>query len=151
MGRATQKERKENSCFNHSKRILLEGYLFGRTGFPKITSRTQLAGIFKCDRKTSYNERARGSIEHTRRDLSTVLEYNAEYAQGIDNRPREAWDRANFWHWEIDTVRGGRGIERSCIDGKPRTRLFFAHSSAAGERGTNENHNMILRHFFAKD
>ena len=83
MGRVTQKERKENSCFNHSKRLLLEGYLLGRTGFPKITSRTRLAGIFKCDRKTIYNEITRGTVEHTRSDLSTVMEYNAEYAQGI--------------------------------------------------------------------
>ena len=42
------------------------------------------------------------------------------------------------------------GIERSCIDGKPRTKLYFAHPYTACERGTNENHNRILRRFFPK-
>ena len=317
MESLAQKERKENSCFNHDKRMLLEGYLFGKTGFPKITNRTRLAEIFNCDRKTIYNEIVRGTVEHTRSDLSTVREYNAEYAQNvadernanrgcvpkimldtalarelkryiveenyspyaavaelnakgwpsgtravektvynwvngglihgvsrtdlpnkgtkyrekgstrrysrakcaehsIDNRPKEADDRENFGHWELDTVKGGKdgstqclftmterksrkeiarkmpdakgkstveaidkiereigsdafrkifitmtcdggtefmdidGIERSCIDGKPRTRLYFAHPYTACERGTNENHNRILRRFFPK-
>nr|WP_288515943.1 IS30 family transposase [uncultured Treponema sp.] len=42
------------------------------------------------------------------------------------------------------------GIERSCIDGKQRTKLYFAHPYTACERGTNENHNRILRRFFPK-
>ena len=42
------------------------------------------------------------------------------------------------------------GIERSCIDGKPRTKLCFAHPYTACERGTNENHNRILRRLFPK-
>ena len=302
----------------------MEGYLFGKTGFPKITSRTRLAAIFNCDRKTIYNELVRGTVEHTRSNLTTVYEYNAEYAQNIaderntnrgcvpkimldtalsrelkryivdkgyspyaavaeldkngwpsetravektvynwvngglihgvertdlpnkgvkyrekgssrrysrakcaehsiDNRPKEADDRNNFGHWDsrrsfkrLDTVKGGKdtstqclftmterksrneiarkmpdakgestvavldriereigskefrrtfitltcdggsefmdiaGIERSCIDGKPRTKLFFAHPYMACERGTNERHNRILRRFFPK-
>lgn len=91
MDRVAQKERKENSCFNHSKRILLEGYLFGRTGFPIITSRTRLAAIFNCDRKTLHNEIVRGTVEHTRSDLSTAKEYNAECAQNIANRRNRNW------------------------------------------------------------
>ena len=83
MGIIAQKERKENSCFDHDKRILLEGYLLGKTGFPKITGRTQLARIFNCDRKTIYNEIKRGTVEHLKSDLSTVMEYNADYAQNI--------------------------------------------------------------------
>ena len=317
METLTHKERKENSCFDRNKRILLEGYLFGKTGFPKITSRTRLAAIFCCDRKTIYNEIVRGTVGHTRSDLSTVYEYNAEYAQNIadernanrgsmpkimldtalarelkrlivdmnfspyaaiaeldakgwpsgtravektvynwvngglihgisrtdlpnkgvkyrekgstrrysraecaahsiDSRPKEADDRGNFGHWELDTVKGGKdtstdclftmterrsrneiarkmpdakgkstvevldaiereigseafrrifvtmtcdggtefmdieGIERSCIDGKPRTKLYFAHPYTACERGTNERHNRILRRFFPK-
>ncbi|MBQ9539621.1 MAG: IS30 family transposase [Treponema sp.] len=285
--------------------------------FPKITSRTRLAVIFDCDRKTIYNEIKRGTVEYTRSDLSKVYEYNAEYAQkvadgrnanrgsvpkimldtalarelkrlvadegyspyavvaelnatgwpsstravektvynwvnegliygvsrtnlpnkgvkyrekgstrrysrakceehSIENRPKEADDRNNFGHWELDTVKGGKdtsteclftmterksrreiarkmpdakgkstvevldeierqigseafrrtfitmtcdggtefmegeGIERSCIDGKPRTKLYFAHPYTACERGTNENHNRILRRFFPK-
>ena len=312
-----QKERKENSCFDHDKRILLEGYLLGKTGFPKITGRTQLARIFNCDRKTIYNEIKRGTVEHLKSDLSTVMEYNADYAQNIadalnenrgcvpkimldtalarelrrlivdmnfspyaalaeletkgwpsktrcvektvynwvngglihgigrkdlpnkgvkyreagstrrysraecaahsiDMRPKDADDRNSFGHWELDTVKGGKdaptdclftmterksrkeiarkmpdakgkstvavldeierkigsgafrrifitmtcdggsefmdieGIERSCIDGRPRTKLYFAHPYTACERGTNENHNRILRRFFPK-
>ncbi|MBO8458665.1 MAG: hypothetical protein IAA81_10660, partial [Spirochaetes bacterium] len=59
-----RKERKEYSCFDNNKRVILEGYLLGKTGFPKITNRTQLAEIFKCDRKTIYNEIKRGTVEH---------------------------------------------------------------------------------------
>ena len=80
-----RKERKENSCFDNNKRMILEGYLLGKTGFPKITNRTQLAEIFKCDRKTIYNEIKRGTVEHLQSDLSTIFEYNAEYAQNIAN------------------------------------------------------------------
>ena len=69
-----RKERKENSCFDSNKRMILEGYLLGKTGFPKITSRTQLAEIFKCDRKTIYNEIKRGTAEHPQSDLSTIIE-----------------------------------------------------------------------------
>ncbi len=43
-----------------------------------------------------------------------------------------------------------QGIEHSCYDGDPRTRLYFAHPYTACERGTNENHNRMLRRFFPK-
>lgn len=56
---------------------------FRETGLPRITSWTQFAALFNCDRKTLYNETVRGTVEHTRSDLSTVMEYNAEYAQNI--------------------------------------------------------------------
>lgn len=317
MDNVTQKERKRNSCFNWDRRVLLEGYLLGKSGYPKITSRKQLAQIFGCDRKTIYNEIRRGLVEHTRSDLTKVIEYNAEFAQhnadfemngrgrksklgsdyvlckaikesivdrkyspyatlqnfenfgwpsqtrisektlynwinaeeipdvkrtdlpnkgvkykekgskkqfsrakcaehSIDKRPDEVKTRETFGHWELDTVKGGQdkptdclftmterksrdeiakkipdaksasvvavldriereigseafrrifvtltcdggtefmdieGIERSCIDGKPRTRLYFAHPYTACERGTNENHNRMLRRFFPK-
>ncbi len=294
MENLAQRRRKENCCFDHSKRLLLEGYLLGKRGFPKITVRTELAHIFGCDRKTIYNEIKRGLVEHTKSDLSVVLEYNADFAQlkadwentargrklkigkdfalcaelkrlivgenyspyaviaefnlkgwktetrfcektlynwinkgnvagvertdlpnkgvkykekgskrrysraqcaerSIDNRPKEVETRHSFGHWELDTVKGGAdkgteclftmterksrreiarkipdakgksvvealdkiereigseafrrifitltcdggtefmdiaGIERSCIDGKPRTKLYFAH------------------------
>ena len=88
-----RKERKENSCFDNSKRMILEGYLLGKTGFPKITNRTQHAEIFKCDRKTIYNEIKRGTVEHLQSDLSTIFEYNAEYAQNI---AKQAYRRNAF-------------------------------------------------------
>lgn len=81
MENLSQGRRKENSCFDHKRRLLLEGYLLGSRGFPKITGRTELARIFRCDRKTIYNEIKRGLVEHTKSDLSKVLEYNADYAQ----------------------------------------------------------------------
>lgn len=40
------------------------------------------------------------------------------------------------------------GIERSCISGKRRTRLYFA--IATYEREVNEVHNRMLRRFFRK-
>ena len=317
MKKVSQRSRKENSCFNYEKRLLLEGYLLGKQGYPKITQRTTLSRIFGCDRKTIYNEIKRGLVAHIKSDLSTVVEYNADYAQqdadlqntargrnlkigtdfllcerirhlivekhyspyavlqyfehtgwptatrmcektlynwvyaahipgvsgsalpnqgvkyrakssprrfrrpkcaehSIDTRPKEVMDRKTFGHWEIDTIHGGKhtspyclftmternsrneiatrlanthsqsvvdfldsletkmgsqtfrkifisvtcdggpefmdseGIQRSCIDGKPRTKLYCAHPYAAYERGTNEVQNRMLRRFFPK-
>ncbi len=42
------------------------------------------------------------------------------------------------------------GIERSILNKKIRTQLFFAHPYASYERGTNENHNGIIRRFIPK-
>ena len=42
------------------------------------------------------------------------------------------------------------GIERSIVNKKIRTHLFFAHPYASYERGTNENHNGIIRRFISK-
>ena len=69
----------------------MERYLLGKKGFPKITSRTELARIFGCNRKTIYNEIRRGMIEHTKSDLSTVFEYNADYAQIIADGLNTNW------------------------------------------------------------
>ena len=76
METIAQKERKENSCFDYNKRILLEGYLLGKTGFLKITSRTELAKIFNCDRKTIYNEIMRGTVELTGEKWRNFYLYN---------------------------------------------------------------------------
>lgn len=76
-----QKTRKQNSCFNENKRFLLECYLGGKGGFPKITSKTKLCEIFSCDRKTIYNEIKRGTVEHLTSALDIILVYNAENAQ----------------------------------------------------------------------
>jgi IS30 family transposase len=42
------------------------------------------------------------------------------------------------------------GLERSCLREGKRLTLFFAHPYRAGERGTNENANGIIRRFFPK-
>jgi IS30 family transposase len=41
-------------------------------------------------------------------------------------------------------------LEASVLCTIPRTRLFFAHPYSSFERGTNENHNGILRRFIPK-
>jgi len=41
-------------------------------------------------------------------------------------------------------------LERSALCSKPRTRLYFTHPYCSSERGTNENHNGILRRFIPK-
>lgn len=33
----------------------------------------------------------------------------------IDNRPKEAEDRRNFDHWELDTVKGGKNMPTECL------------------------------------
>ena len=42
------------------------------------------------------------------------------------------------------------GLERSILCNIPRTQLFFAHPYSSYERGTNENHNGIIRRFISK-
>ena len=43
-----------------------------------------------------------------------------------------------------------QALERSSLCSLPRTRLYFAHPYCSSERGTNENHNGILRRFIPK-
>ena len=42
------------------------------------------------------------------------------------------------------------GLEKSVLSKGPRTRVFFAHPYSSFERGTNENHNGIIRRFIPK-
>lgn len=42
------------------------------------------------------------------------------------------------------------GLERSCLREGNRLALYYAHPYRACERGTNENHNGIIRRFFPK-
>lgn len=42
------------------------------------------------------------------------------------------------------------GLEKSILSNKSRTKLFFSHPYSSYERGTNENHNGIIRRFIPK-
>ena len=130
-----RKEREENSCFDNNKRMILEGYLLGKTGFPKITNRTQLAEIFKCNRKTIYNEIKRGTVEHLQSDLSTIFEYNAEYAQNIANE-RNA-NRGMIPKIMLDTALA-RELKRYIVDAKYSPYATLAELNIKGRPERNE-------------
>lgn len=42
------------------------------------------------------------------------------------------------------------GIERSCLQGGKRTKLYYCHPYSAYERGSNENANKLIRRFLPK-
>lgn len=43
-----------------------------------------------------------------------------------------------------------KGMERSSLDGRQRTKIYFCHPYSAYERGSNENQNLLIRRFFPK-
>lgn len=45
---------------------------------------------------------------------------------------------------------GIAGLEGSVLSSLPRTQLYFAHPYCSSERGSNENHNGIIRRFIPK-
>lgn len=53
----------------------------------------------------------------------------ASAGESIENRPDEVKDRETFGHWEMDTVKGKRGITKSCMlvltERKTRDEIIF--------------------------
>ena len=45
---------------------------------------------------------------------------------------------------------GYKGIEKSCLRKKKRTKIYYAHPYCSGERGTNENNNRMIRRWIPK-
>lgn len=43
-----------------------------------------------------------------------------------------------------------KNIERSCMDGKPRTKVYFCHPFCSSERASNENANRLIRRHVKK-
>ncbi|ANU48533.1 IS30 family transposase [Enterocloster clostridioformis] len=43
------------------------------------------------------------------------VQKRASAGESIENRPEEVKDRENFGHWEMDTVKGKRGVTKSCM------------------------------------
>lgn len=43
------------------------------------------------------------------------VQKRASAGESIENRPEEAKDREIFGHWEMDTVKGKRGVTKSCM------------------------------------
>lgn len=43
------------------------------------------------------------------------VQKRASAGESIENRPEEAAERENFGHWEMDTVKGKKGITKSCM------------------------------------
>lgn len=83
--------------------------------------------------------------------------------RSIDSRPAEINSRSEAGHCEIDTVKSARDTSTACLLTltealnlwtlralQKNARGFFAHPYRPCERGTNENHNRMLRRFFPK-
>lgn len=111
MENLPQKRRKENGCFDYNKRLLLEGYLIGKKGYPKLTGSTELAKIFDCDRKTIYNEKKRGLVEHAKSDLGKILECNADHAQQNADWENTARGRKQKNRERLHPVRRGKKVD----------------------------------------
>ena len=78
----TVAEKKKKSIhFTYEDRLILEYYLQGKNHFPKITNTQKLAEILHKSRRTIQREIKRGLVEHIKSDLTTTIEYNADYAQ----------------------------------------------------------------------
>ena len=101
MEKVSQKSRKENSCFNYEKRLLLEGYLYWvHAAYIPGVSRSALPN-------QGVKYRAKSSPSRFRRPKC------AEHS--IDTRPEEVMDRKTFGHWEIDTIHGGTHTSTQCL------------------------------------
>ncbi|MFA5430485.1 MAG: IS30 family transposase [Candidatus Omnitrophota bacterium] len=75
--------------------------------------------------------------------------------EAIDGLEREFGQRFKRKFKSITFDNGGEfldweSLEISIFDKKRRTTIYFAHAFSSWERGTNENHNRIIRRFIPK-
>lgn len=80
----------KHTHFKWEERLVLEYHYNGKNRCKKITSPKILGTLLIKNERTIRRELKRGMVEHTKSDLSTVIEYNAEYAQNNANSKHSA-------------------------------------------------------------
>lgn len=79
----------------------------------------------------------------------------ASVVRALDTLEREYGDTFGLVFRSITVDNGCEfqdaiGMERSCLSGGQRTKLYFCHPSCPHERGSNENYNRLIRRFIPK-
>ena len=76
---------------------------------------------------TNKNLPIKGKKKKKNKKEKTVKRASA--GESIENRPEEVDNRDNFGHWEMDTVKGKKGITKSCLlvltERKTRNEIIF--------------------------
>lgn len=106
---------------------------------------------------------------HKTKVIKTVSANPRVYGKSIEERPEDINRRNELGHWEIDTVvltRAKNKVLLTLTERKSRLEIiriiadksseavncdiYYAHAYSSWERGTNENHNRMIRRFLPK-